>query len=128
MRYFVSGQLLAVGLASALVLPRDDVPKEISDAFGALGVQAIPHTRPNQYLKTIWSPGDSFTAGIGSNGNGDWFKDSGTMNDKGCSRYGKAWSEQLRDHPSWGEVQGDGYRRNNFGVCALRLLLKRRVG
>jgi hypothetical protein len=124
MRYFVSGQLLAVGLASALVLPRDDVPKEIFDAFGAVGVKTTPHTRPNQYLKTIWSPGDSFAAGIGSNGNSDWYKDSGRMDDKGCSRYAKAWPEQLRDHPGWGDLQGDGYRRNNFGVCVLELTLK----
>jgi hypothetical protein len=124
MRYFVSGQLLAVGLASALVLPRDVVPKEISNAFGAVGVKTTPHTRPSQYLKTIWSPGDSFVAGIGSNGNSDWYKDSGRMDDKGCSRYAKARPEQLRDDPGWGYMQGDDYRRNNFGVCVLGLTLK----
>jgi hypothetical protein len=123
-RYSVSSRLIAEGLVSALVFSRDDVPKEISDAFGAAGVKTTLHTRPNQYLKTVWSPGDSFATDIGSNGNSDWHKDSGRMDDKGFSRYSKAWPEQLRDHPGWGDLQGDRYRRNNFGVCVLRLALK----
>lgn len=73
---------------------------------------------PNQYLKVILSPGDSYTAGIGSNGPGDHYADSGFVANDGCSRFRLGWPELLRDLPRWKDQQGDGWRKNNFGACS----------
>jgi hypothetical protein len=133
--------LLAPALAFAAVLPRDEKqdwinkvdawaldkrpPQTLIDAFknkpdGELTLD--PYKSPNEYVRTIFSPGDSYTAGIESNGNIDHYRDSGNMNSGGCSRYAKAWPEQLREHPGWDELQGSGYRRNNFGACSGALM------
>jgi hypothetical protein len=53
---------------------------------------------PNENVREIVSPGDSYTAGIGSNGKEDHFQDSGTFAEGKCGRYKKGWPEQLRDH------------------------------
>lgn len=45
--------------------------------------------------------------------------------DNGCCRYAKAWPERLRDHSGWGQLQGDGYRRNNFGVGDIKAFISR---
>lgn len=39
------------------------------------------YKQPNEYLKTILSPGDSYTAGIGSNKMEDHYADSGWFAD-----------------------------------------------
>jgi len=76
----------------------------------------------NEYVMVIFSPGDSYTASIGSNGKDQHYADSGFVSDKDCSRYVKEWPEQLRDHPGWDEPQGTGWRKNNFGACSGALM------
>ena len=116
MLYPFAAFLLANGLASAAVIPRDDVPQEIADAFKDANIDTVPHKRPNQYISTIWAPGDSFTAGVGSNGPSDYHKESGTFSSSGCARYMQAYPDQLLDHSGWSGLQGDNGRTNNFGV------------
>ncbi|KAF2000519.1 SGNH hydrolase [Amniculicola lignicola CBS 123094] len=129
--------LLLAPVALATVLPRDDwnakvdawandkkPPKELVDAFRSVGAQTeltlADYSQPNEYLSVVLSPGDSYTAGIGSNGPSNWYKDSRTVGDDppGCSRYAKAWPERLRDYQGWEELQGPGWRKNNFGACS----------
>ena len=127
-------------LTSAAVLPRDDwdtrfeewkigKPQELVDAFSKAKGNFQPgdgadnanelgifddYERPNQYLKVILSIGDSYTAGVGSNGPGDHYVDSGDYADGGCSRFRRAWPESLRDLPDWTEQQGDGWRKKTL--------------
>jgi lysophospholipase L1-like esterase len=73
---------------------------------------------PNEYVREITSPGDSYTVGIGSNGKDDHFSDSCWFADGKCGRYKKGWPEQLRDHSGWKDLQNDGDRQNNYGACS----------
>ncbi|KAF2653827.1 SGNH hydrolase [Lophiostoma macrostomum CBS 122681] len=121
--------LVAPAAVASGVVPRDEwsdkvdawasekhPPQAIIDAVkrkpeGDLTLQS--YSQPNEYVKVILSPGDSYTAGIGTRGTTDKYGDS-----KDCSRYAYAWPERLRDHPGWDELQGSGWRKNNFGACS----------
>ncbi|KAF2747025.1 hypothetical protein M011DRAFT_59934 [Sporormia fimetaria CBS 119925] len=78
----------------------------------------LPHTTPKEKVKTIYAPGDGYTAGLGANMRDDVFWDAGYAWYGGCGRYKFAFPERLRDHSGWKDFQGDEQRRTNFGACA----------
>ena len=66
-----------------------------------------------QTIQHILAIGDSYTAGIGSNGNPDRY---GSSFD--CSRYGQAWPQKLIARDEWLEMNGDTVPVLTFGACS----------
>lgn len=123
--------LLLASVASASVLRRQD-DASLSSAVAAaassasLGPYAKPtevHLQPvhmenpgltpkQQAISKILAIGDSYTAGVGSNGLPDHIDGSYS-----CSRYTQAWPLQLQGNGDWSQFNGDTRPEVTFGAC-----------
>jgi hypothetical protein len=69
------------------------------------------YAKPSQKVTEFIAIGDSYTAGVGSNGAPDYIHGSGD-----CSRYDKGWPLQLQNLDEWEEFN-DGVPVLNFEAC-----------
>ncbi|KAF4632520.1 hypothetical protein G7Y89_g5607 [Cudoniella acicularis] len=70
------------------------------------------YAQPSEPVTQFIALGDSFTAGVGSNGNPDYNSGYGD-----CSRYDKAYPYQLQNLDAWEEFNGGVTPVINFGAC-----------
>jgi len=66
-----------------------------------------------QNVESVLAIGDSYTAGIGSNGLPDYMDGSGE-----CRRYNKAWPKQLVTLDGWKSFNGGDLPSLTFGACS----------
>ena len=72
-----------------------------------------PYAKPSQKVEQVLAVGDSFTAGIGSNGEPDEYRQSSD-----CQRYKKAWPVQLTNDQGWNDFNGEELPALVFGACS----------
>ncbi|KAF2501532.1 SGNH hydrolase [Lophium mytilinum] len=109
--------LFSTTLGAALPSHRLDkrmiISKDATDALIAANVDVNrPHIRPSQKVEEILGIGDSYSAGIGSNGDIDSDDASST-----CHRFARAWPMQLRNSDSWLDFNIDKPKLT-FGACS----------
>ena len=97
------------------LLPRDyqDDPALVASVSSAVSLAGLkPYATPlaTDEIKEWGAYGDSFTAGIGSNGLKDYIDYS-----ESCSRYKKAYPMQMNPDTRWPGNAAD--RKLNFGAC-----------
>lgn len=72
----------------------------------------VYEAKPTQQVTDFNALGDSFTAGVGSNGKQDRDKTSGE-----CRRYAKAYPYALEDDDTWNEINGNHKPLLHHGAC-----------
>ncbi|KAI9711826.1 MAG: hypothetical protein M1820_001971 [Bogoriella megaspora] len=84
----------------------------VASATASESLGARPYMKPSNKVVEVLAIGDSFTAGIGSNGDPDRLSGSGD-----CSRYKKAWPIQLVAKDGWKDFNRD-LPKLTFGACS----------
>jgi hypothetical protein len=116
---WLRGGLFASLLASAVnarIVPRAPTPVDptisslVASATSAASLK--PYAKPAQKVEQVLAIGDSFSAGIGSNGAPDLQQGSGD-----CLRYNKAWPVQLTQNHGWTDFNQD-LPTLTFGACS----------
>jgi hypothetical protein len=105
--------LLTVGWTAAVAVVSTDLAGTFDSWLAAMIKSAgLPtYKMPEQQNITEWTAvGDSFTAGVGSNGDADFIIDSGS-----CLRYQQSWPMIVNRDTRW---PGDSANRKlNLGAC-----------
>ncbi|KAL9077076.1 MAG: hypothetical protein Q9157_003499, partial [Trypethelium eluteriae] len=102
--------------ASANIIPRQDPspdPTIASIVASAISSASLaPYAKPSQQVEQVLAIGDSFTAGIGSDGERNYYHGSGD-----CRRFAQAWPVQLTNNPGWTDFNGN-LPGLTFGACS----------
>ena len=106
--------LLIAGLAVQTVHSLPKLPHTSRDLIKTGGSDVIQYAQPNPNEPIVeWTAiGDSYTAGIGSNG--PTGKEDGSKN---CARYNMSYPDQMNSDDRWGGAVALMDRKLNFGAC-----------
>ena len=83
-----------------------------SSLVAASSIQLF-NAKPSQQVTDFNAIGDSFTAGIGSNGRNDYDPTSGD-----CRRYKEAYPYELQEDPTWDEINDNRNPTLHHGACS----------
>lgn len=104
--------------AGGMVIPSENSSTSIDPRISSIAASATssaslrPYAQPSAKIEQVLALGDSFTAGIGSNGLRQQLRGSGD-----CLRFAKAWPEQLSTLEGWEDFNKDAPALT-FGACS----------